>query len=119
MKNLSLTRRARFAALGIAAACRRESSFRTELTCFGLLIVALLIFRPPLVWCGLCILNAALVLAAELLNTSIETLLDHLHPDIHPAIQVAKDCGAGAVMVLCASAVVIGAMTVIAAIPPA
>ena len=34
-----------------------------------------------------------LILAAELANTAIETLCDHVRPDIHPAIKKVKDCG--------------------------
>ena len=36
---------------------------------------------------------------AELANTALETLADHLHPDHHPEIGVAKDVAAGAVLV--------------------
>jgi undecaprenol kinase len=45
------------------------------------------------------------VLAAELFNTALEHALDHLHPDLHPAIKVSKDCAAGAVLVFSLSSV--------------
>jgi diacylglycerol kinase (ATP) len=38
-----------------------------------------------------------LVLAAELLNTAVEVIVDHILPDPHPAAQKAKDCGSAAV----------------------
>ncbi len=57
-------------------------------------------------------LAAAAVLALELVNTALEHLADHLHPDDHPAIRMAKDCAAGAVLIAAAAAVVIGLLTV-------
>jgi diacylglycerol kinase (ATP) len=62
-------------------------------------------FRPPAIWWALLLMNCGLVLAAELINTALEQALDHLHPEIHPAIKVAKDCAAGAVLVFSLSAV--------------
>ena len=60
---------------------------------------------------GLAGLCAASVLAAELFNTAIENLADHVHPDLHPQIRIVKDCAAAAV--LCA---VLGAIGVAVAL---
>ncbi len=38
-----------------------------------------------------------LILAAELGNTAIEKLCDHITPDNHPAIKKVKDCGSAMV----------------------
>lgn len=38
-----------------------------------------------------------LVLAAELLNTAIETVVNHLSPEPHPLAAKAKDCGSAGV----------------------
>jgi undecaprenol kinase len=46
-------------------------------------------------------------LAAELLNTALERVIDHLHPESHPSIKIAKDCAAGAVLVLSLAAVAV------------
>ena len=54
----------------------------------------------------LAALGSALVLAAELFNTAIERLADHLHPQLHPEIRIVKDCAAAAV--LCVSLGAIG-----------
>ena len=40
-----------------------------------------------------------LVLAAELINTCIETIVDHISPDKHPFAKKAKDCGSATVAV--------------------
>jgi len=51
-------------------------------------------------WLGL-ILTCGLVLAAEAFNTALEAAVDLAAPGQHPLAKVAKDVGAGAV-VLCA-----------------
>lgn len=100
MKNQAFHRRFGFAAQGLVAAWKGEASFRFQcVACAGVLAV-LAWRRPSPAWCALLIILCALVLAAELFNTALETALDHLHPQRHPAIGIAKDCAAGAVLVL-------------------
>ena len=50
----------------------------------------------------------ALVLAGELINSSIEALADHLHPQQHPAIGRVKDLAAGMVLVTSIAAMIVG-----------
>ena len=58
-----------------------------------------------MIWWALLLLNCGTVLAAELFNTALEHLIDHVHPSLHPSIKIAKDCAAGAVLVLSLTAV--------------
>ena len=57
-------------------------------------------------------MSAALVLGLELVNTALEHLADHLHPETHAEIRIAKDCAAAAVLVASAAAAVVGLLTV-------
>jgi undecaprenol kinase len=116
MKNRPMRQRFGFAWEGIAAAWRNERSFRTQ-TVFALALpVALLLLRVSAVWWALCLTIAFLVLAAELFNTALESLIDHLHPESHPAIKLAKDTAAGAVLLLSISAVIVGVLAVLVAL---
>jgi diacylglycerol kinase (ATP) len=54
------------------------------------------------------LLACAVVLAAELLNTAIESLVDLLAPDPHPLAARAKDAAAGAVLVASGLAFAVG-----------
>jgi undecaprenol kinase len=105
-KNLSFARRLGFAFAGLAHAVRGERSLKTQLGVLVVVILVLAYLRPPAVWWALVSLCAAVVLAAELFNTAIEQLVDHLHPDLHPRIRIVKDCAAAAV--LCASVGAVG-----------
>lgn len=116
MKNRPMRQRFGFAWEGIAAAWRNERSFRTQ-TIFALALpVTLLLLRVSAVWWALCLTIAFLVLAAELFNTALESLIDHLHPGFHPAIKLAKDTAAGAVLLLSISAMIVGVLAVLVAL---
>jgi undecaprenol kinase len=105
-KNQSLYARLRFAAAGISHGLRTERSLRTQALVLLLVVLALLMLRPAPLWWALVILCSAAVLAAELFNTAIERLVDHLHPELHAEIRIVKDCAAAAV--LCVSIGAIG-----------
>lgn len=110
MKNQDFTRRVSFAWAGIRSALRSERSLRTQMMFAVAVIPALLILRPALIWWALVGIMVALVLAAELINTALENLADHLHPEQHPRIKVVKDCAAGAVLVLSIGALWVGVL---------
>jgi diacylglycerol kinase (ATP) len=67
------------------------------------------VLRVELIWWAAAVLVIALVLVAELVNSSIEALADHLHPAQHPAIEIAKDIAAGAVLLASFAALAVGA----------
>lgn len=46
---------------------------------------------------GLILALGLLILAAELINTAIEEVVDHISPDFHPRAKKAKDCGSACV----------------------
>ncbi|MGE3727121.1 MAG: diacylglycerol kinase family protein [Candidatus Sericytochromatia bacterium] len=56
----------------------------------------------------LLLLTFALVWMAEMVNTALEATLDHLAPEIHPQVKIAKDVAAGAVLVAAIFAILIG-----------
>ena len=109
MKNRPFLERLRFALAGIAYALRAENSFRTHAIAAAAVFAALVWLRPAPIWWALVALTTVAVLGAELFNTALEQLADRLHPEQHPQIRMAKDCGAAAVLVFCVGAVVVAA----------
>jgi diacylglycerol kinase (ATP) len=85
---------------------RNERSLRTQIIASIGVALALLILRPSPLWWALVIVCSTAVIAAELFNTAIERLADHLHPQLHPEIRIVKDCAAAAV--LCSSVGALG-----------
>jgi undecaprenol kinase len=109
LKGRSHYQRLMFALAGLRHAWRTERSLRLQLAALAGVVAVLAWLRPPAIWWALGGLACALVLAAELFNTAIEALVDHLHPDVHPAIRVVKDCAAAAVLVASLGAVAVAA----------
>jgi diacylglycerol kinase (ATP) len=84
---------------GLRAAFKSEAAIRQE-------VVAMLVLIPVACWLDLSVVERILlimslfiVLIAELLNTAVEKLCDHVSTDIHDLIGKAKDIGSAAVFV--------------------
>lgn len=107
MKNQPFRRRFFYALNGVQAAFRNEASFRFQCIAAVCAVAALAFFEAPAVWWALFLITIGGVLSAELFNTALEALIDRLHPEQHPLIKIAKDCAAGAVLVLSGFSVVI------------
>ena len=114
LKNRPINERLRFAAAGIVHGLRSEQSLRTQFCGLLLLLAVLLFFRPAPLWWAVSILAGAGVLAAEMFNTAIERLADHLHPAQHPEIRIVKDCAAAGVLIIALGALGVGAALVVA-----
>lgn len=99
MKGQTFLRRLGFAVDGLRAAFRREHSFRQHLLAAAGVLGVLLVTRPAPLWWAIGAITVGLVLMAELFNSALEALIDHLHPERHPEIRVVKDIAAGAVLV--------------------
>lgn len=113
MKNQHFGKRLSFALNGLKAAFNSESSFRTQI---ALGIVAIGYFAwldVTTIWWGLLALLIALILAAELLNTAIEILIDHIHPEVHFKIKQVKDIAASAVLILSIAALIVATLATI------
>lgn len=110
MKNQGFGARLGFAWAGLRAAWRSESSLRTQVWIALAVIPVMAVLRPAMLWWALVGMMIALVLAAELINTALEHLVDHLHPERHPRIKIIKDCAAAAVLVLSIGAVWVGVL---------
>ena len=104
-KHQGFWQRLRFAFAGIAHALRHEQSLRLQVVALVAVLIVLAIARLGPIWWALVLIASAGVLAAELLNTTIEHLADHLHPELHPKIRVVKDCAAAAVLLMACGAI--------------
>lgn len=109
MKNQTFHRRLSFALIGIRSAWRTEPSFKFHIVAAALVLAALAWQRPAPHWWAIAALAVAAVIAAELFNTAVEHLADHLHPDQHPTIKIVKDCAAGGVLITSIAALAVAA----------
>lgn len=108
MKRKPFLQRLHFAWEGILFTYHQEPSFRFQLLAGAGAFFLLAVTGASATWWALILLIVGAILAAELMNTALESSLDRLHPEIHSAVKAAKDCAAAAVLVL--SAVSLGIM---------
>jgi len=118
MKNQPFHARLLYALNGVEAAWRRESSVRTQSFFAAGALVFLVLLRPPWIWWALVVLTICFVLAAELMNSAFEALIDFLHPDAHSEIKAIKDMAAGSVLMASLGALAIGGLLLLATLWP-
>lgn len=83
---------------GIVACYRNEEAFRQEVIVYGLLLVAIVLIPVSgLVKLLLFTVNT-LVLIVELLNSSVEAIVDRVSPEYDELAGKAKDMGSAAVL---------------------
>jgi diacylglycerol kinase (ATP) len=116
MKGRPFVQRLRPAGSGIVKAWRGERSFRSQTILAAIALGGAAVLRVQLIWWVAVVLVIALVLVAELVNSSIEALADHLHPAKHSAIETAKDIAAGGVLIASFAALIVGACLVLSAV---
>jgi diacylglycerol kinase (ATP) len=107
-KNQPFIRRLRFALGGVLIAWQSERSFRFQLFALTVVVLACAFVRLEPAWWAIVLMTGAMVVSAELFNTALEHLADHLHPEIHPRIRIVKDCAAAAVLIAACAAVAVG-----------
>jgi diacylglycerol kinase (ATP) len=73
----------------------------------AVIILAIWLQLPGKDW-AILILTIALVWGAEIINTSIETIINLASPEQHPLARDGKDLGAAAVLVAAMASVIIG-----------
>lgn len=82
---------------GLLAAFRTEAAFRQEILTFAVLL--LVVFALPFGWISkiILILPMPLILCIELLNSSIEAIVDDISLEYRERAKLAKDFGSAAV----------------------
>jgi diacylglycerol kinase len=99
-----------FAITGILVFFRKERNARIHLAAtFAVVITGFLYHISNMEWIILVIMIMS-VMVSEILNTSIESLCDHVQPGIHEQIRIIKDLAAGAVLIASMASVVVAAI---------
>ncbi|MBQ6810246.1 MAG: diacylglycerol kinase family protein [Firmicutes bacterium] len=97
-----------YAREGLKHCVKKERNFRIHMV-MGVLAFSLgLVLRLTPAELAILLLLIGLVLISEMLNTALENLVDLCTEEYHPLAKVVKDVAAGAVLLLCIVAVLIG-----------
>ena len=110
MKNKKIINSFKYAFEGIITAFKAERNMKIHIIIMLLVIVAGFIFKISITEWFVCILLFSMVIASELFNTAIETVVDMVMPEKNDKAKIAKDISAGAVLVVAIGAAIIGLM---------
>ena len=99
-----------FAINGVFEFFRKERNAKIHLVAAVLVIVAGFYFRVNNIEWILIVIMIVSVFVAEMVNSSIESLCNHLHPGRHEKIKLVKDLSAGAVLIASIAAVIVAAI---------
>ncbi len=94
---------------GIVHSFRTEGNFKIQLAATVIVVLLGFFFNITQTEWFVIILCCMIVLALELMNTTIEKLCDMISKDFHPVIKIVKDTAAGAVLVSSIGSAVAGA----------
>ena len=92
---------------GIVYCFTAQLNYRIHILGFLFLLLTAYYFQFEKWELIVCLILSALVFFAELLNTAIESLVDLTTQEFSELAKVAKDCAAGAVLVLAVFAMVV------------
>lgn len=84
---------------GLRLAVSNEAAFRQELCVIAVTLIVLIFLPLSSAWKGILFLATTSVLVVELLNSSIESVVDMASPEYHVLAKRAKDFGSAAVLV--------------------
>jgi diacylglycerol kinase len=97
-----------YAFAGLAYSFRTQRNFRIHISIGLLGAVAGVMLGLSLVEWAVFAAMVTLVLAAEMVNTMVESLVDLVTQQYHPLAKVAKDVAAGIVLLTAIGSVVVG-----------
>lgn len=97
-----------YAFQGIAYGVTTQINLKVHLVATVIVVIISLLLRVPPTQLAILLVLCGAVVAAELMNTAVECVVNLASPGFHPLAKAAKDCGAGSVLVLAITAVIVG-----------
>lgn len=93
---------------GIQAGIKKERNMKIHCTMAILVVVAGIVLKISAAeWC-ICLVLFGLIMALELVNTSVEAVVDLVTEERKPLAKIAKDTAAGAVLIAAIMAAIAG-----------
>lgn len=97
----------KYAFAGVLHALLNEANFRIHIIATVVVVSLGFFFEISNIEWAIVVLITAMVLTAEMVNTVIEVLMDHMFKEYHAVAKITKDLGAGFVLISATAALVI------------
>ncbi len=98
----------KYAGQGFVSALKTERNMKIHIIIMSLVIIAGIILKISKTEWIICVICFSIVIAGELFNTAIETVVDLVTPYKNEKAKIAKDVSASAVLILAIGAAVVG-----------
>lgn len=99
-----------YAFAGIFACIKKERNMKIHCIAAIFVTVAGIVLKLTIIeWC-ICLILFGMIMALELVNTALESVVDLVTQEKKPLAKLAKDTAAGAVLIAAIMAAVIGCM---------
>lgn len=108
VKRKKLVSSFKYAICGLKSAYKREQNLKIHIMIMCLVIIFGTLLKISRIEWIVCLILFALVISEELINTSIEAVVDIIMPEINPKAKLAKDVAASAVFVSSIISAIIG-----------
>jgi diacylglycerol kinase len=107
-KSTNLGQSFSFAFQGLKSALKKEPNFRLHAFIAGFAMILAIFLKLNFYEWAILIFTIFFVLIMELLNTTLEAVVNLVSPEINPQAKIAKDVSAAFVLMSAAMAVIIG-----------
>lgn len=108
MADLRLRKSYSNAVRGLYTLLKKEENIKIHFIVALIVVAAMIYFGLNRIEASIILILITLVFITEIANTSLEKMLDQIHPEKHPKIRLVKDALAGLVLVTVIIAVIIG-----------
>ncbi len=107
-KEKKLVNSFKYAICGIKTAIKTEQNMKIHVLILLVVVLAGVMLDISKIEWIICIILFGLVISAELVNTSLEAIVDIVKPEMHPKAKIAKDVAASSVLVMAVAAAIVG-----------
>lgn len=107
-KNKNILSSFKYGFLGLFETLKRERNIKIASFIIIIVVITSIFLKLSLTEWSVVLLTSVTVTSLEMINTSIEAVVDMAMPNIHPLAKLAKDTAAGAVVLSVVVAFIIG-----------
>ena len=108
MKKKNILYSFKYAFTGIISSIKKERNMKIHISIMTIVMLLGIILRIQKIEWIICIILFGLVISLEMINTSIEIVVDMVMPNKNENAKNAKDISAGAVLIVAITSLIIG-----------
>ena len=108
MKKKNILYSFKYAFTGIISSIKKERNMKIHISIMTILMLLGIILKIQKIEWIICIILFGLVISLEMINTSIEIVVDMVMPNKNENAKNAKDISAGAVLIVAITSLIIG-----------